>query len=175
VICCLLGQWNNLALSCFAVQGHIKDFMLTSIICYTPHPPLLQAAVKFILPWQVVMHTHMYSLRANFVKQNFIQFPAQPKLSGTTAPSRLGHPHHQVFTITCRNTAFGVGLLCTSDQPNTQTTHSTHYRDIHSSSRFQTRILVNERLQTHALDSMATGIDSKPSKLHKILGQQHSY
>ena len=131
MICCLLGQWTNLALSCFAVQGCINDFMLASITsCYTPHPPLLQAAVKFILPWQVVKHTHMHSLRGNFVKQNFIQFPEQPKLSGTTAPSRVGHPHHQVSMITLRNTAFGVGLLCTSDQPNTQTTHSTHYREI---------------------------------------------
>jgi len=51
VICCLLGQWTNRALSYFAVQGRINDFMLTSITsCYTPHPPLLQAEVKFILP-----------------------------------------------------------------------------------------------------------------------------
>ena len=64
----------------------------------------------------------MHSLRGNFVKQNFIQFLAQPKLSDTTAPSRLGHPHHQVFTITPRNTAFGVGLLCTSAQHTDNTT-----------------------------------------------------
>jgi hypothetical protein len=55
------------------------------------------------------------------VKHNLIQLPAQPKLSGTTAPSRLGHPHHKVFTIT-----LGVRLLCTSDQPNAHTTYNTH-------------------------------------------------
>jgi len=124
------------------------------------------------------MHTHMYSLRGNFVKQNFMQFPfpAQPKLSGTTAPSRLGHAHHQVFTITCRkNRIRGRTPLYKWSAQHTDNTQYSLQTDIHSSSRFQTRILVNERLQTHALDSMATGIGSKPSNLHKILGQQHSY
>ena len=63
-----------------------------------------------------------------------------------------------------------VGLLCTNDQPNAETTHNTHKGQTYMPSvGFEAAIPVSERPQTFALDRAATGIGRGKETAKKIL------
>jgi hypothetical protein len=58
------------------------------------------------------------------------------------------------------DTPHSVGLLWTSDRPVAGTKHDTHKRQTSMSpAGFEPAITAGERLQTHALDCVGTGID----------------
>jgi hypothetical protein len=72
-------------------------------------------------------------------------------------------PQSWGFEITHKDAPQSVGLLWTSDQPVAETstwwTHNTHNRQTSMPpAGFEPLILAGDRLQTHALDSSATGI-----------------
>ena len=76
---------------------------------------------------------------------------------------RFQPPQSWGFEITHNDTTQSVGLLRTSDQPVAETsswqTHNTHNRQKSMpTAGFEPAISGGERLQTHALDSSATGI-----------------
>jgi hypothetical protein len=64
-----------------------------------------------------------------------------------------------------------VGLLWTSDQPDTETftrQHTTLTTDIHTLASFEPAVLGSERPETHTLDRTATGIGRLCEQLCKM-------
>ena len=72
------------------------------------------------------------------------------------------------------DTPHSVGIPCTNDQPDAETStwqHTATIRDIHAQTGFEPAIPASKRPQTHALDPAAAGIDpqmSGPQKHIKI-------
>jgi hypothetical protein len=86
---------------------------------------------------------------------------------GATAPSGLGHPHCQGFTITLRHTELRKILLDELSAPfrdlylTTENIHKTETSILPAG--FEPTIPASERPQTHALDLAATGIGLPPN------------
>jgi len=78
---------------------------------------------------------------------------------GVTAPSEPEPPHYRGFKVTLRRITL-LGLLWMSDQPDAQ---------ISSWQYTEPTIPANERPQTHALYSAATGNSFIPKQWHQIL------
>jgi hypothetical protein len=101
------------------------------------------------IPRELISRLHLYS----------------PPPHGATAPSGPGPPYYPGFTITLK-----THPLDRTTEDLYLTPHNTQESDIHAPDRIRSHTPIT-RLQTHAIERAATGIDEWPSYLMKIWSQ----